>query len=520
MNQEGRPELQEEKVGSEEVGDAVSALRFAWRKYGYSQVVQFCIGQAQFENAQKGHEYLQTLPFVNQRLAQWALADPDCPRRGTHQLTVSTFRTLHKQAYDFVHGLAPQFLLGEIGIPALRAIAFQQFEFQNSSKFSVLRQYYIFGQLPANHKLVRDMLFADGLTFSELIVASYLIASFVTLNLGKPLSALQIQEMYRWFPAQKLRAAIRLFSASTDELRSHFQADPRKKISVLSALHRPAFRMRPLLKVSNSQYAVWSVPLLLAALGTIVYQRLKEAGDGDLVSEYGKVFEKKYVANAVACLSKKVVTEEELSAKAEGGLVVDFAIYERDSVLLVESKVKDADEATQASLEQSQIGDRFKTSLLKAIEQGFSTAVRVREGKHKESGLQPNADLFLLIITTDQHYLGNGQAVERHGGAERLLQLKKKFGGNYPIALENIVVLSAEGLDLLVTSSEAGLTDAFEFARKMSESEKSPAMNDKVLAGEQLLRLTSDDLPSYLRQAEQHWMTEILDKYQKARIQR
>jgi hypothetical protein len=416
---------------------------------------------------------------------------------------------------DFVQGLAPRHLLAEVGVSALRAIAFQQFEFQRWSRHSILRQYFIFQQLPTNHRLVRANALREEVTFSELVVASYLIGAFVTKNPGKTLSALQVHEGQKWFPKDKLRTVIQLYSATVEELRTTLHQDQRKQISVLSALHRPPFRTSPLLKLKAHQYAVWSTPLLLTALGDVVYQSLKASGRADLIAEYGKVFEQKCVSTAVARLSQHVVSEQELRAAALGELVVDFAVFDETAFVLIESKLKDADEATQSSLEPSVIGDRFKSSVVKAIEQGFSTAVRVAKGLHKHSGLEHHAEPFLLIVTTDQHYLVSGRAFERHGGEQRLAQLEAKFGGKFPIPLENIVLLSADGLDRLVASCEAGMTSVFEFVKQVRDIEKSEDMSKKVLASEQLLRPPEDLLPSYLAEAEQHWIAEILGKYQR-----
>lgn len=506
----------EDDVSLAKVQEQCEDLERSWRLYGYAPIVEMCAQQAQFEQRQGDKlEYMQTLPFVNQRLAQWVLADRECSQIGRHRLSPQNFQNIFKKTYDIVHNSAPRYLLQSGGISAMRAMAFQQFEYQTASRFALLRQFYIASQLPRNHKLLTWNSNSSALTGADLVLGSHILAAHVLKNPGKYISALQLQTGIKWFPKEKMISLLHGLAASTSQLRDRFVNDDKKAISVLSAMHSPVFRAKPLFQVSHKQYVTWSPPLLLRSLGNFFLQSIRESGNDQLIAEYGKVFESKYVMSAAMALCKKCIAEATLMTLLQSNeKVVDLALNFDEDIVLVEAKVKEASVGTQSAIEETLIGDRLKGSILKAIEQGMSTASLIRDGRLEALGLSKKANRYLLIISTEQHYMGTGVDIAERTGKARMERLRAQYAPELPIPFENIVLLTADGLDSLVALSERGERDLVSFMKEMRERQLTADPSRRVMVGEEILVLSDQDaLPSYLSESKEQWMSNILGTY-------
>jgi hypothetical protein len=269
-----------------------------------------------------------------------------------------------------------------------------------------------------------------------------------------------------------------------------------------------------LFKVNRREYIPWSKILLTRAIGNVFLQSVRDSGDQTLIAEYGSVFESKYVAKALETLCAQRVTEATLRPLLDRGeKTVDFVLNFGESIVLVEAKVKTANEATQSALDETRIGDQLKDSIIKAIEQGWSAASLIRSGRFARLGLQSEAKLFLLIVTVDQHYMANGNAIAAQTGQVRIEQLKKSFGNNPAVPLEQIIMLSADGLDALAASVERGKTTVVKFMEEMKERELSLDPTRRQMVGEQLLDSGGDLLPSYLREADEAWVHDVVNGY-------
>jgi len=506
----------EEDPSFEGIQQKIENLRLTWRKYGFGPILWACAQRAQDEQkTTDGLEYLRQLPFVNQRLAQWVLADQDCPEKGRSVLTRSAFEMLFQATHEIVHGFAPTFLVKSRGVGALRAIAFQQFEFQTAPRFDLLRQFFITNQLPPNHRLLSQSIFPNNLSGMDLILGSHLLGVHAINSPGQPLTALGLLARNPWFPKEKLNAIFEILGANQAQLRMRFSADGKKSISVLSAMHRPAFRSKPLFEISKRKYVMWSPKLLLRSLGDVFIQSIRDADDKNLIAEFGRVFETKYVSTAVKSLCHNFVSEADLKKFLQPNeRVVDFLLNFGQTIILVESKIKDADEATQSAFEDVQIGDRFKTSIIKAIDQGQSTAKLIRSGRFDGLGINSDPNIFLLIVTTDQHYLGTGVDVAERTGKERIARLVADYGGILPVPLEQIVLLTADGLDFLTTLSQQGETSILKFVEEMRDRELTADPSRRVMVGEQILKISDPyALPSFLQDAENIWMERAMTAY-------
>jgi hypothetical protein len=494
----------------------ITDLQRQWHRYGFDPIVRLCAEHAlEEQKVVDRKDYITKLPFVNQRLAQWVLADPQCPSIGDYRLSYEEFRSLQRATYELVYNKVPVHLMESVGMSAIRAIAFQQFEFQSASRFAIPRQHYIANRLQSNHRLLVGSAFGGDLSRADLMTAGYLLLAWCHENPGKPVTALEVASKHRWFPKAKVIAALAIFGADVGQLRQIFTKDGRKSISIVSSMHRPAFRSRPLFRVAHRKYFAWSNILLTRSIGNVFLQSIRDSGDETLIAEYGRVFESKYVAVALATLCSRRVTEEMLLPFLNPGeKSVDFLLNFGETIVLVEAKVKAADEATQSALDETRIGDQFKNSIIKAIEQGWTTASLIRSGRFANLGIQHDAKLFLLVITVDQHYMSNGVAIAAHTGQIRVEQLKRQFDDEPAVPLEQIVMLSADGLDALAAKVERNETSVVQFMNEMKERELSLDPTRRLMVAELLLDGTRDDaLPSYLHESNEAWLREVAERY-------
>ena len=61
-----------------------------------------------------------------------------------------------------------------------------------------------------------------------------------------------------------------------------------------------------------------------------------------------------------------------------------------------------------ANDELRRIGDRLNSSIIKALTQGQATGQQIKNGRFADVGLPESLERFLLIVSSDQHYMGNG----------------------------------------------------------------------------------------------------------------
>lgn len=314
------------KFTDDHVGLQVAELKHVWRRYGYQPIIEHCAEQALQEQLVIGRkEYAMKMPWVNQRLAQWVLADPDCDRVGLRSLSRQDFSHLLQKTHDFVQSTAPTSRIKGQGLSAVRAIAFQQFEFQHHSQFAIDRQYYIFSRLPANHRLRRHCDIALTVDSDDLFVGSLLIGGHVLSNPGKAISTQELLKQAPWFPKDKLTVILNCLSNDVEKMRMRFRVQSYRQISISSALHSSAFADTPFLEMAGRRHIPWSPRLVIRALGDIAYTSLKQSGNLDLLSDYGQVFENKYVAPALKLMCDTIYFEDDLRKKlAKSEMTVDF----------------------------------------------------------------------------------------------------------------------------------------------------------------------------------------------------
>lgn len=119
-------------------------------------------------------------------------------------------------------------------------------------------------------------------------------------------------------------------------------------------------------------------------------------------------------------------------------------------------------------------------------------------------GIDGHLEKFIVIVVPDQHYMGTGEGIASFTGKERVDAIIAKHGGVLPVPLENIILLSADGLDAMVARVERGDFTPLEFLRQFREKQKD--VKTRVMVPEQaVLDGIDPPLPSYLMQADEEW---------------
>lgn len=110
--------------------------------------------------------------------------------------------------------------------------------------------------------------------------------------------------------------------------------------------------------------------------------------------------------------------------------------------------------------------------------------------------------------------MGNGIQIAEHTGNARMEKLAKQYNGILPLSLKNIVLLTADGLDALVSICERGESTVVEFMREMKKRALTDDRSKVIFTAEQLLKLGQNvPAPSYLKKAESQWMESTQSRY-------
>lgn len=500
-------------VGEEGARREIEALRDRWRQYGYLPLLELAVSRSAFElerrNPERPLEYLQTLPWVNQRLIQWVLADPGCAPYGIFSVRRDGYDRLLREADHLIQSTASRYLLQRTGIAALRAIAFLQFVHQEAFPYGPYRDFCILNDLSPDSSIRRVLAASFRMEPVDLIAASLNVTHALDERGMNSFTASEIA--LAGMPLAKLLAFLRGLSLDSGGLRSRLKS--RKfEISLESAMQQSVFREVPLLQIGR-RFHFWGHALALNGINHWLYERLRDTGRAELRAEYGQAFER-YVRKALTHMPIRIVAEEDVRATGiDSDRMTDFIIPGREATIFVESKVRAPDGATQVALDLGRIGDRLDTSIIHAISQGQSAARLAIAGRLAALGVAPESEPYLIIVGPFQHYMGSGLHIERATGGERIERLRALYGGRLPIPLENVVMLTADGLDAICAASQVNGKAIFELVKRMRDSVTGPP-GDQVMVPEQLiLRLGPVVMPPHLIEARDVAFDQVRDAY-------
>jgi hypothetical protein len=229
----------------------------------------------------------------------------------------------------------------------------------------------------------------------------------------------------------------------------------------------------PLIRAESGDYFIISATLLMRSLESFVYRTLRHNTPAEFGEKFGPMFEK-CVRRCLTDAGLKYIDEKGLQAKLPGsGKYVDFLLIENDCQVLVDAKGIEMSARGRVSQRANLVLQAIKTSAIKAIEQGMATSARIRSLPATDALARGREELFLVIVTFDDLFLGSNFDFGAIFGEHLLPRLERDYGVPLPIPLEHVFFLSIDDLERLlgrVNAKETSVGDILRYARDQDRS--------------------------------------------------
>jgi hypothetical protein len=360
----------------------------------------------------------------------------------------------------------------------MRHLAFQQFWLQRGeSAEALVRQDLLFSSLPHNHLFVQEFYRLTGVRpfhFIELAFATLTLLlrtptpKFITRN--------NFQNIEQGLPPAAVDKFLQSLSKSVPELHSWLVGTEFKDMSVADQkILRTPLLDTPLIRVGVGNYIIVSPTLLMRSLELFVYRTLRRNNPAEFGNKFGPMFER-YVGRCLTDAGLEYIDEKGLGAKLPGlGKCVDFLLIEDDRQVLINAKGIEMSARGRVSQRAELVLQTIKSSAVKAIEQGMATSARIRNLPATDALAHGREEVFLLVITFDDLFLGSNFDFGSIFGEQLLPRLERDYGVPLPIPVDHMFFLSIDELERLlgrVHGKDASVGDILRHARNEARSHR------------------------------------------------
>jgi hypothetical protein len=290
----------------------------------------------------------------------------------------------------------------------------------------------------------------------------------------KSIARNNFQNIEKGIPAGALDGFLQSLSKSVPELHSWLLGSEFKQMAVADQKILPTPLLdTPLIRESVGNYIIISPTLLTRSLEAFVYRTLRRNNPEQFCDRFGPMFER-YVGDCLADAGVEYIDEGELEAKLPGsGKHVDFLLIEDDCQVLIDAKGIEMSARGRVSQRADLVLQAIKTSAVKAIEQGMATAARMRSLPATDALARGREEIFLVIVTFDDLFLGSNFDFGTIFGEHLLPRLERSYGAPLPIPLNHIFFVTIDELERLlgrVQAKEASVGEILRYARNQDRS--------------------------------------------------
>lgn len=327
-----------------------------------------------------------------------------------------------------------------------RTVAFQQLWLQENFVINRLgRQAKLFSYLPSNHYFKAAFYEETKVTISDFLELSFaLLAHFLTKK--------ELFITKKWFstlensyPPSTIDNYLNIISKEWNELKKYLESFPRVSVSYEFHEQTPLQRF-PLLQIKDRFYC-YSENLLSRSIQNIVYDIIRSKDVTKFMEKFGVLFER-YIEDGIKQVSSNYHNEDDLKrALNTEEKIIDFIIIEPNSNIFIDAKGVELNYLGMVSHLPEVVTDKTKTSILKGVEQYFSTVNQVLLSNFLEV---KNKENYLLIITYKDLYLGNGKDFFDTIAKEKYQAIQQQYPNCSFLKSENMYFISVDDFDLLV----------------------------------------------------------------------
>lgn len=462
--------------------EAFKTLRNRIRKLRALEVIRHCLDTLNHPHASDLERVRHYRPWEILLLLKWTLLHGEFRDVFT--------RPMRPQEFDHLVNLTAEvFNCGRLpseynALPLfMRNMAYQQFWLQADFQGGGLaRQSVIFGGLPENHGLRKAFRENVGLDIPDFVEMSVMLIP--KLQDSSPVFN------RKWFSsvAQQLApGAVDAFlnALSVDIAGAITLAAEKRATDINWELYeRTPFQARPVLKW-GADYIPMSKVLLSRTLELFIYRFLRNRDPEQFMQTFGSLFER-YVLRLLTYAGTPYWTEAQLKGVCPGRKVVDALIRDEDDNVLVDAKGIEFPEIGMITHLPEVVRDRAKPSVLKAIDQAYSTIAglaRVQEEGKPRLGPGKN---YLFVVTMMDTFLGNGGDFLKIVGEEELTKIQHRHGGVALVPADQMYFVAVQDVEVLCKLVRDGAT-SFRVALRKAQHDDAAVLTKKFIFHQHLL---------------------------------
>tara|TARA_R110002050_G_scaffold152305_2_gene279734 strand:- start:257 stop:1708 length:1452 start_codon:yes stop_codon:yes gene_type:complete len=412
-------------------------IRNKIRKYDSILLLNRCI---EFLNDPK-IEIVRKLPWHVLLLIKWIFVDDQFPQ--TTKINPSK-KDLEKLINDInrIEGEVIKYQKFDNLHILLKRFAYQQFYYQERFNiFAFARQLILFGDLEKNHYFKKIFFKKTGLNIHEFIKNSNYLLHHINNKGYYHISSNILNE-------QNFKAYLRVISLDLASV-NKWVKQVSKKEREPSEFYEPTMLLRyPLIEI-DEKYYIYHKNLLNRSLEYFIYDVLKMDNPNLSMSKFGIIFEN-YIDKLISYSGVNYIRENELTnIIGNKSKIVDFIIQQGESSILVDAKGVEMHYRGKTSLDPDFIKGKIKTSAIKAIEQAFASIHELRKVESYKFMNKFNNN-YLLVVTYKELFLGNGIEFEQRIGKDFFRKIRKEYGDELYIPLQNIYFITVDSLEFWV----------------------------------------------------------------------
>ncbi|WP_175456027.1 hypothetical protein [Polaromonas sp. JS666] len=395
-------------------------------------------------------EALQTAPWHILLLVKWALRDPQVRLRIGRRITPQEFDNLRRGVQELVGSEyrehPPQ------NLHLMMRSHFQQFDFQRPEGWGVFRWPALIARESRSKPSQRQFLEYLGLPPEHFMDLAF-GALAAGMSRAFPLSPNWFAQLRPAYGAS-IDAFWNLVARDLPGLRADLLREGQmQQLPLRQELYEaPYLKRYPLFKMRNGHYGTWHPLLLARSLEEIVHLKLTPL-QGGYTEPFSRLFEQ-YVWQLAQTMSSNTIIEDEYcKIEGERAPVVEAIIPCGECNVFVEAKM--ALFGDDVLLTDNEMQAYQKTKRVRdGIKQAWKVGKSVRLPASRFSQCTRAAEDFLLVVTSRELFLGDGQKLLRLYPADKFNYPDEECRSNMP--LHNVFILSVETYERLSVAVASG----------------------------------------------------------------
>jgi hypothetical protein len=393
----------------------------------------------------------KTPPWHLLLIIKWAIAYGDNLSPNRRKLTEDDFIKLYNLFHDMSGRVRS---LDDYESPYIffRNLSFQQFWLQENYALSRLsRQSLLFGRLANEHTFNKWFFANSHITVQQFIeLAVMLITKFIS-DENLVITNRWFESVRASYPEDSINYLFSTLSRDYYSIREFLQDSDDKYGNILYEYYEQSpLKKYPLLKMEEGYYC-YSIQLLLHSMQTYIYDTLRNHNPNPslFMDRFGPIFES-FVAKGLEYADLTFLREKDLASHLPAGKLVDFLIVEGDCNVFVDAKGVEMSYLGMVDHRPDVIRDKTKTSILKGIEQGLSTAMLISNVDRINDIKLGKKRNYLIIVTYKDLYIGNGTIFYDVFAKEKLDKIIEEYGNEQLIPFENMYFMSIDDFDMMM----------------------------------------------------------------------